>query len=160
MQCEEVREALEELRAQELSPTVRAHLVSCAACARYAEDSRLARAGLRALAGEPVPEATIGFAARLAHRLEGAGGPGRWAEEFLEQAGRRFVYATLFVTLMVMLALLLPSSWPLGASETDLYPAVTEAVSAATDPIFADDSRDPAPAAPLTSTEGGPAKQR
>ena len=160
MRCEEVREVLEEWRAEELSPAVRAHLASCAACEQYAEDWRLARAGLRALAGEAVPEATIGFTARLARRLEEAGGPGRWGAEFLEQAGRRFVYATLLVTLMMILALLLPSSGPLGASEADLYPAVVESVPPATDPIFADDSREAAPAAPLTSTEEDQTKQR
>lgn len=160
MRCEEVRDALEELRAEELSPAVRAHLASCAACERYAEDWRLARAGLRALAREPLPEATLGFAARLARRLEETRELGRWGADFLEQAGRRFVYATLLVTLMVMLALLLPPSGPLGASEADLYPAVGEAVPPTADPIFADDSRDPAPAAPITSTEGGQKKQR
>ncbi len=160
MRCEEVREALEELRAEELSPSVRAHLASCAACEAFAADWRLARAGLRALAREPVPEATLGFAARLARRLEETGEAGRWGAEFLEQAGRRFVYATLLVTLMMLLALLVPASGPLGASEADLYPAVAEAVPLATDPIFADDSREAAPASPITSTEGGQKKQR
>ena len=70
MRCDEVRESVEELRGDALPAPIREHVVSCAACAAYAREWQLVGAGLRALAREPVPEASLGFAARVVRRLE------------------------------------------------------------------------------------------
>src|SRR3989442_15778311 len=112
MRCDEVRELLEELKTLELPAGVREHLAACAGCAAYARDWRLVRAGFVALAAEPVPEPSLGFAARLTRRLgEGVEGVKR-TEQAFERAGRRMVYAALMLTLTVLLALVLPSSGP------------------------------------------------
>ncbi len=139
MRCEELWEDLEELGGTDEFPALlREHLASCPACQSYARDWRLARAGLRLLAGEPLPELSVRFAARLARRLDGLAEVGRSSEQFLEQAGRRFVYASLLLALTVLLALLLPSSGPLRATTTpDLYFAGQEALTSESDPILA-----------------------
>jgi hypothetical protein len=74
-------------------------------------DAHLAQAGFRALAEEAVPEASLGFASRLVRRLL------EWEEkgarsQFFETVGRRFVYATLALTLALLLSLALPTSGP------------------------------------------------
>jgi hypothetical protein len=74
-------------------------------------DARLVQAGFCALAEEAAPEASFGFASRLVRRLQ------EWEEkgarrEFFETVGRRFVYATLALTLALLLSLVLPTSGP------------------------------------------------
>ncbi len=155
MHCDEVRELLEELETREPTASVREHLASCAECRTYARDWRLARASFRALAAEPAPEPTLGFAARLVRRLDETAERRRAGAEFLERAGRRFVYATLCLTLMILLALLLPDSGPLrGPTTADLYMAQTDVVPAGSDPVFAGAfSESPSPP-PANSTSG------
>jgi hypothetical protein len=74
-------------------------------------DARVVHAGFCALAEEAAPEASFGFASRLIRRLQ------EWEEkgarqEFFETVGRRFVYATLALTLALLLSLVLPTSGP------------------------------------------------
>src|SRR5437879_13519812 len=109
MRCDEARESVEELRGDALPAPIREHLVTCAACAAYARQWQLVEAGLRALAREPVPAASLGFAARVVRRLEGVAEAGRNREGLWERAGRRCVYAALLLEFQTRLALLLPS---------------------------------------------------
>ena len=95
----------------ELPAEAREHLSKCAGCEGYLRDARLVQAGFRALAEETAPEASFGFASRLVRRLQ------EWEEkgarsEFFETVGRRFVYATLALTLALLLSLALPTSGP------------------------------------------------
>ena len=74
-----------------------------------------------ALAAQSGPEPSWGFATRLVRRLndlqEGVRGT-----DFLEQVGRRVVYAAGLLTLLILLALVLPSSGPLrGPTTSELY---------------------------------------
>ncbi len=161
MRCEELWENLEELGGTELPAPLRKHLTSCPACQSYARDWRLTRAGLRLLASEPLPEPSVGFAARLVRRLDGLAEVGRSSEQFLEQAGRRFVYASLLLALTVLLALLLPSSGPLRATTTpDLYFAGQEALSSESDPILAGEPAESKSPVLPGSREGSASKQK
>jgi len=111
MDCKELREMVSELWGEELPAEAREHLSQCAACERFWLDARLAQAGFRALAEEAAPEPSLGFASRLVRRLlewERTGA----RSEFFETVGRRFVYATLALTLALLLSLVLPTSGP------------------------------------------------
>lgn len=152
MRCEEAREFLEELKVQELPAHLREHLSVCAQCAEYARGWPLVRAGFEALAAEPAPEPSLGFATRLLRRL------GETAEELcsregaLERAGRRMVYIALLATLTVLLALVLPSSGPFRETAAqDLYLAQADFSAAGQDPVFAPDSRESIAASPESS---------
>jgi hypothetical protein len=147
MHCNELRERLDELWAGEHSAEVREHLTGCLACEGYLRKARLLRAGLLVLAEEPAPEPSVGFAARLVRALGKATEQGA-AEEFLERVGRRFVYATSILTLIALLALILPSSGPVrGSATANLLVPQPEVVTAGLDPIGGDlqDSQDLAP---------------
>jgi hypothetical protein len=111
MDCKAMRDLVNDYRGGELSVEAREHLSECAGCGGYLRDARLVHAGFRALAEEAVPEASFGFASRLVRRLQ------EWQEkgarrEFFETVGRRFVYATLALTLALLLSLVLPTSGP------------------------------------------------
>jgi hypothetical protein len=111
MDCKEIRNLVSDLWGGELPAEAREHLSKCAACEMFWRDARLVQAGFRALAEEAVPEASLGFASRLLRRLQ------EWEEkgarsEFFETVGRRFVYATLALTLALLLSLALPTSGP------------------------------------------------
>ena len=111
MDCKELRDSVSELWGGELPAEAREHLSKCAGCGVFLRDARLVRAGLRALAEEAVPEASLGFASRMVRRLQ------EWEEkgarsEFFETVGRRFVYATLALTLALLFSLALPTSGP------------------------------------------------
>ena len=161
MRCDEVRESVEELRGDALPAPLREHLVSCAACAAYARQWQLVEAGLRALAREPVPAASLGFAARVVRRLEGLAEAGRKSEELWERAGRRFVFATLLLALTTLLVLLLPSSGPLRApTTTEAYFAGLEVAATANDPLFADEASSDFAPGRSGPTEGSSAKPR
>lgn len=135
MRCEDVRERVDELWGEKVPAEVGAHLAACPACAEYCRDARLIRAGLRLLARDPAPEPTLGFAARLVRRL------GEWAEEsareeFFVSVGRRFVYATLVLVMLLLAALAAPSTGPIrGPASADLLVAEQEEVSVRPDPV-------------------------
>ena len=155
MRCEDVRTILEEGPTAELSPPVREHLKVCRTCAAYARDWRLVAAGLHELSREPVPEASWGFAARVVRRIEEATAILRPRPEFVEQVGRRFVYATLMLTLILLLGLLLPSSGPLrGPAATEYYLVRPETVSARAEVALGEEFPDLQEAMPLTFTGG------
>jgi anti-sigma factor RsiW len=121
MRCDVVRRTLGENA--EAPSQLAAHLATCPSCAEYARQWELVRAGLAELRKEELPEVSLGFAERLRRRLEQARAESQTRQQFILQAGRRMVYATLLVALILVLGLLLPSSGPFrspGAAETFL----------------------------------------
>jgi len=148
MRCEDVREQVDELWAGEVPAAVRLHLASCPACAGYVRDLRLVRTGFHLLTGEPAPEPSLGFAARLVRRLKESSEQDA-REAFFESVGRRFVYATLTLVMFLVLALVVPSTGPVRAAATpDLLMAEQEATMVRPDPVgsFWQESSTPAPA--------------
>ena len=114
MDCKEIRDLVIELWGAELPAEAREHLSRCAGCEAFSRRVRLVQAGFHALAEESAPEASLGFASRLVLRLR------EWEEagarsEFFEAVGRRFVYATLALTLAILLSLALPTAGPVRA---------------------------------------------
>jgi anti-sigma factor RsiW len=135
MRCEEMRRMILEEWPEEVPAAVREHVAGCAECRAYVRDFAIVRAGLRALAAEPAPEPSWGFATRVLRRLEER--REEMSGEFLERAGRRVVYATCVLALTLLLALALPSSGPLREPTTaDLYLAQSEEVTAMSSPVF------------------------
>jgi hypothetical protein len=111
MNCKQVRSVLADRWDGDLSMELRGHVSQCAGCERYWRDVRLVRAGFRVLAEETAPPPSLGFASRLVRQLH------EWEEkgarsEFFETVGRRFVYATLALTLAILLSLVLPTTGP------------------------------------------------
>jgi hypothetical protein len=156
MRCEEVRTILEEQPTVEFSPSVRQHLEVCPACAAYAKDWQLVSVGFRELSREPVPEASWGLSARVLRRIAEATAQPEPQLDFLEQVGKRFVYATLTLTLTLLLALMLPSSGPLREpAAVDLYLVQPEAVSARADFALGEEFPSLQDAMPLNFTNGG-----
>jgi len=111
MDCKANRELIGERWGEELPAEAREHLSKCAGCEAYWRDARFLQAGFHALAEETPPEASYGFAARLVRRLQQWEATGA-RSEFFETVGRRFVYATLALTLALLLSLALPSTGP------------------------------------------------
>jgi len=104
-------------------------------------------AGLRALAEEAAPEASIGFVSRVLRRLETWEGKAS-RSEFFERVGRRFVYATLALTLALLLILVLPNSGPVrGVAGTDFLGLQSVSRTSQPDVIVGDivDSHDSIP---------------
>jgi len=161
MRCEEVRTILEEVPTGELSSPVNAHLEVCPACAAYARDWRLVSAGLRALSREPVPEASWGFTARVVRRIEEATAIPQPRPESVERVGRRFVYATLMLTLVLLLGLLLPSSGPLRSpAAVEYYLVRPETISARADIALGEEYPDLQRAMQVTFTGGSERSDR
>jgi len=153
MRCEEFREAIEETRSRGVSAALREHLGRCAACAEYARDWQMVRAGLNLLAAEPVPEPMLGFARRVLRRLEESASVLASREELLERAGRRMVYATSLLVLALVLMLVLPTTGPVRAqASAELFPA-EPAVVVENNPLLLDDSTANPPLAPSPSAE-------
>src|SRR5579859_2043608 len=102
MRCSKVSKQLEEPESAGFAAPVRDHLSVCRSCRAEAENLKLLQAGFEALAQEAIPEVSVGFVARLMHRLDRAelSDPAR---EFLERAGRRVLYASLALALTVLL---------------------------------------------------------
>lgn len=111
MDCKEIRDLVGERWGEELPVEAREHLSECARCEAYWRNARFLRAGFHALAEETPPEASFGFASRLVRRLQQWEATGA-RSEFFETVGRRFVYATLALTLALLLSLALPTSGP------------------------------------------------
>jgi hypothetical protein len=161
MRCEAVRLILEEAPATGLPSTVQDHLKVCNLCAAYARDWKLVTAGLRELSQEPVPEASWGFAARVVRRIEEATALRQPRSEFMEKVGRRFVYATLMLTLVFLLGLLLPSSSPVrGPAAAEYYLVQPETLSARAGGAVGEDSLDVQEAMRSTFTGGSERSDR
>ncbi len=161
MRCEEIREIIDDSKDSEFPTTVREHLTVCSACAEYARGWRPIRRGFLALAEEEVPEASLGFVARLTRRLEEASEESRNTSKFLEQVGRRYVYATLALTLTLALSLVLPPSGPWrGPATPEVYLAQPEMASLENDPLFSESSPDSQDNSPVTSNQEGEKTQQ
>ena len=151
MRCADLQERLDNLWEGELSPEVRQHLARCAACERYVRDLRLVRAGFRVLKGEAAPEPSLGFADRLVRRW-GELSKQPSAGEFFEQVGRRFVYATLALTFLLLLVLALPPAGPIrGQSTADLLVPAEETALVPSDPLGVSNVQD---VTDVTSVDG------
>jgi hypothetical protein len=121
MRCEEARTILIEREGGERPAALREHVAICPSCQAYANDLESLQAGFRALAAQSGPEPSWGFATRLVRRLNELEERSRGAD-FLEQVGRRVVYAAGLLTLLLLLALGLPASGPLrGPTTSELY---------------------------------------
>jgi predicted anti-sigma-YlaC factor YlaD len=148
MDCQAIRDLVSDLRGGELSAEAREHLSKCAGCEGFLREARLVHAGFCALAEEAAPEASLGFASRVVRRLQ------EWEEkgargEFFETVGRRFVYATLALTLALLLGLVLPTSGPVrGVAGADFLGLQSNSQSSQPDVIGGDigDSHDWIPA--------------
>jgi hypothetical protein len=144
MDCKQIRDLVSDLWGGELPAEAREHVSKCVGCEGFLRGARLAQAGFRALAEETVPEASLGFASRLIRRLQ------EWEEkgaqsEFFETVGRHFVYATLALTLALLLSLVLPTSGPVrGVAGADFLGLQSNNQSAQPDVIGGDlgDSHD------------------
>jgi len=153
MRCEKFREIVEETGDRDWPAMLHQHLRQCAACAEYARDWRKVRTGLTLLSAEPAPEPMLGFAARVLRRLEDSAGFFPSGEDLLERAGKRMVYATLFVALVLVMVLVLPTSGPVRAKASlQLFPA-EPAVVAENNPFLVDDSAANPPMAPSVPAE-------
>jgi len=135
MRCNHIRERLDNFWEGEETAEVRQHLAQCGACARYYRDLRLVRAGLRLWKREAAPEPSLGFAERLVRQL-GELSKAPSVADFFEQVGRRFVYATLALTSLTLLAVaLLPTGPVRGLSASDFPASSQEASLTYSDPI-------------------------
>ena len=139
MDCNLIRYLVSDLWGGELSSEAREHVSKCEGCQAFLRDSILLRAGFRALAEEPLPEASLGFASRFIRGLqERRTGEGA-RSEFFETVGRRFVYATLALTLALLLSLALPTSGPVrGVTGADFLGLQTVSQSTQPDVIGGD----------------------
>ena len=111
MDCKEIRDLVAERWGEELPAEAREHLSKCAGCEAEWRHARFLQAGFRALAEETPPQASFGFASRVVRRLQDWEASGA-RSEFFETVGRRFVYATLALTLALLLSLALPNTGP------------------------------------------------
>jgi hypothetical protein len=135
MRCDDLYDQLDNLWEGEATADVLQHLAECAACARYHRDLRMVRLGFRLLKREETPEPSLGFAERLVRQL-GEIGKAPSLADFFEQVGRRFVYATLVLNFLALLALALPSTGPVrGLSAADIQMPAQEATLAYSDPM-------------------------
>ncbi len=130
MRCDAVRQIVQEGLQRE--PAVQVHISSCSACKEYLRQWETIHVGLVALRGEDPPEPSIGFTTRVMRSLENASTEFPAGQQFIDQIGRRMVYATLMVALTLLLVLLLPSSGPFrssGVSQSILVQAQAATVS-------------------------------
>lgn len=154
MRCEEVREQVDELWVGKVPVEAREHLAQCSACESYFRDLRLLRAGFRVLAEEELPEPSLGFVARVVRRLGEVDEQGA-AVQFFENVGRRFVYATLALTLGLLLALIVPSSGPVrGPVSADVLLAQSEVETLRPDVVMGADAQDNPDLQPLDMNRG------
>jgi len=115
-----------------------------------------------ALRGEEPPEPSLGFTTRVMRRLENGSENLQFGQQFIDQIGRRVVYATLMVALMLLLVLILPSSGPYrssGVSESVLVQ--TQVATLSNEQILGvdggdtGDASDSSPAASPSSNSAG-----
>jgi hypothetical protein len=140
MRCEDARTMLVEAEGGERSAALREHVAACPTCQAYANDLEGLRVGFRALAAQAPPEPSWGFAARLVRRLAELE-ERRRSVDFWEQVGRRVVYAAGFLTLLLLLALVLPASGPLrGPTTSELYWAQSDTAGFTNYSILADET--------------------
>jgi anti-sigma factor RsiW len=112
------------------------HLAACPACAAEAQDWARLQQGMRQFAMQAVPEPSLGFASRLVRNLQEVSGLER-AGDFLERAGRRFVYAALLATLLLFGILVVPNSSPVrSASVAADVSAQPDTLAAQNYPIY------------------------
>lgn len=142
MRCDAVRQIVEE--GMTSTPAVKAHVESCVSCRDYLHRWEQVRAGLIALRAEAPPEPTLGFTTRLMRRMENAPDEFQFGQQLMDQIGRRVVYATLMVALMLGLVLALPSSGPLRSSGISNSVLVqTQVATLANEQILGVDGVDP-----------------
>ncbi|MEJ2009914.1 MAG: hypothetical protein P8Z30_17455 [Acidobacteriota bacterium] len=160
MRCDVVRQMVEE--GIERPPAVQAHMASCPDCQEYLRQWEVVRTGLVALRESELPEPSIGFTTRVIRRLEDASTEIQAGQQFLDQIGRRFVYGTLMVALMILLALVIPSSGPYrssGISDSILAQSQVSALSSeqilGVDGIDSSDATDSSPAPAVNNNQGG-----
>jgi hypothetical protein len=135
MRCADVRERLDILWEGQPPAELGEHLAGCAACSRYLRDWRLVRSGFHLLKRQATPEPSWGFAERLVRQL-GEMSKAPSVADFFERVGRRFVYATLALTLLALLGLALPSTGPVrGLGTADIQMPAQEASLAYSDPM-------------------------
>jgi len=135
MRCDEIRDRLDILWDGEQPAEIHQHLTECASCSTYQRDLRLLRAGFTLWQKDAVPAPSLGFAERLVRQLgELSHAPS--VADFFELVGRRFVYATLALTLLAILALAVPSTGPVRAlTVSDIQVPAQEASLANSDPM-------------------------
>ena len=105
--------------------------------------------GFRLLSREEIVKPSLGFAERLVRQL-GELGRAPSVADFFERVGRRFVYATLVLTFLALLALAAPSTGPIrGLSAADM-PA-QEAALAYSDPVAENGLQESPDLAPVES---------
>lgn len=135
MICDEVRERLANLWDSEVEADIRCHLAQCAECRHYHVNLRLVRSGFRQLRLDEAPEPSLGFAERVVRQL-GDLSKAPSVAEFFELVGRRFVYATLVLTFVALLAMALPATGPVrGLTSNDIQITSQEATLAYSDPV-------------------------
>jgi len=160
MRCDIVRQMVVE-EGVERPTAIQAHLESCSDCKEYLRQWEIIRAGFFALRESEVPEPSIGFATRVIRRLEDASTEIQTGQQFVDQIGRRFVYGTLMVALMLLLALVIPSSGPFrssGISESILAQAQVATLSSeqilGVDGIDSSNATDSSPAPTVNQNPG------
>ncbi len=153
MRCDHIRDRIDNLWEGGETPEFRQHLTQCARCAEYYRDLRLIRAGLHLWKHEEAQEPSLGFAERLVRQLGMGRGPS--VADFFERVGRRFVYATLVLTFLALLALAVPSTGPVrGLTAADIQTSsVQEASLANSDPLGEAGLQGPSDLAPLQAPE-------
>ncbi len=135
MSCDDIRNRLDTLWDEEEPRELREHLASCGGCAAYRRDLRLVRAGMTLWKRDAAPAPSVGFANRLVRQLGELGKAPRVAD-FFERVGRRFVYATLALAMLALLALAVPSTGPIHSlTVADIQVPEQEASLAYSDPI-------------------------
>jgi len=135
MRCDDIRDQLDVLWEGGETVEVRQHFTQYPSCAGYYRYLCLVRSGLHLLKLEEAPAPSLGFAERLVRQLgELSKAPN--VADFFERVGRRFVYATLVLTFLALLALALPPAGPVrGLSAADIQIPAQEASLAYSDPM-------------------------
>ena len=152
MHCDDIQNRLDDLWEGEEPAEVRQHLTHCEGCARYHRDLRLVRAGFHLWKREEAIEPSLGFAERLVRQL-GEMSKAPSVVDFFERVGRRFVYATLVLTFLALLALALPSTGPVrGLSANDIQISAQEASLAYSDPMGEASLQESPDSAPVEAT--------